>query len=400
MYLEFCLGLLEIFATHSNGEENDKICDFEKYSLNIQRADLRSAELTLRSVPTSASRMPRLVFVIVAFQDVDHLEVLIEACHLPHHLIVVHLERRSPSSFTDNVEKIANKYKNVAVVQFGSIIYQTDSVSTVNYQIMHWLTDELKISYDYLLTLGNAAYPLYGSKELSNYFQTTERNIWLGELGNKQNAGWLSWAYLERKRLIFTAGEQKYTQRTKKWKQNGFDSPIPDYIKRSMTEKTNSGNQAVFSYKVVNKLLLSPQVRELFSMAKYGCCCCLEERTWIAAAHIIGHGKEAMELPSMFQVWGGEPLCGDGSMKNAILNANATLCYRSDDVTKGSLSERQRGNFEDTSNVENSYFRGNKLLEELRLAKERGFLFARKFASGDQSSLELLERIREEIHET
>lgn len=386
MYLEFTLGLLEIFATHNSGGGNTTICDFEKYSLNIQRAELLSAGSTLRSVPISSDGLPRLVFVIIAFQDTDHLEALIEACIMPHHLILVHLERRSPPSFIDSVKKIANKYSNVAVVQFGSIIYQTDSVSTVNYQIMYWLTEELKISYDYLLTLGNAAYPLYGAQELANYFQKTERNIWLGKL-RKRYEGESSWAYLERKRLIFTAGEQKYTQRTKIWKQNGFDSPIPDYIKTNMTEKTNSGNQAVFSYKVVKQLIDSPQVKELFSMAKYGCCCCLEERTWIAAARIIGHGREAMEIGSMFQVWAGEPDCG-GSMKNAILRSNSSFCYKSIDDTKGNLFERQG----------DSYFRGDTLLEELRLTKERGFLFARKFKSGDHSSLELVEMIKKTIH--
>lgn len=411
MYLEFCLGLLEIFATHSNGEGNassttSTICDFEKYSLTIQRAaddDLRSAKSILRSVPISSDGLPRLVFVITAFQDADHLETLIEACSMPHHLTVVHLERRSPPSFTDSVHKIANKRTNVVVVQFGSIIYQTDSVSMVNYQIMHWLTEELELSYDYLLTLGNAVYPLHSAEELTNYFQKTERDIWLGELRNRK--GLTSWGYLERKRLIFSAGDQKYTQRTKKWKQNGFDLPIPDYIKTNMTEKTNSGNQAVFSYNVVKKLIDSPEVRELFSLAKYGCCSALEERTWIAAARIIGHGREAMEAASMFQVWGGEQACGSGSMKNALLRPNATICYLSEDATKGNFSERQQRNSVNTTStggvVENnkiSYFRGDKLLEELRLAKERGFLFARKFKSGDQSSLELIEMIKKDIH--
>jgi hypothetical protein len=284
MYLEFCLSLLEIYATHTdNGAGNTKICNFEKYSLQIEHNDddlLSTAEKTLRNVPVSHNDLPRLVFVIVAFQDADHLEVLIEACSMPHHFIIVHLERRSPQSFTHRVHRIANKYSNVVVVQFGSIIYPTDSVSTVNYQIMNWLTEELKLPYDYLLTLGNAAYPLHGAEEMTRYFQRTKRNIWLGELRNSKNGGgwYFSWEYLERKRLISTSGERKYTQRTKKWRQNDFVSSIPDYIKTNMTSnktKTNSGNQAVFSYKVVKRLVNSPQVKELFAIAKYGCCCCL-----------------------------------------------------------------------------------------------------------------------------
>ena len=396
MYLEFCLGLLEIYVTHSKGENNTPICDFQRYPLEIQRADLISATSALRSISTSTDGLPRLVFAIVAFQDANHLETLIEACFMPHHLIIVHLERLSPPLFTERVHEIANKYTNVVVVQFGSIIYTTDSVSTVNYQIMHWVTNELGISYDYFLTLGNAAFPLYNATELANYFKTTKRDIWLGEMRNSGNQ--VASGYLERKRLIFTAGAQKYTQRTKKWKQSGFDSTIPDYIKNSLSNKTNSGNQAVFSYKVVKKLIDSPIVRELFSIAKYGCCCCLEERTWVAAARIVGHGREALERASMFQVWGGKPVCGDGSMKNALLIANATTCYKSEDVTSGNIFERQQNNTSSKSHGGDPYFRGDQLLEELRLAKERGFLFARKFVSTDPESLQLLETIKTNIH--
>jgi len=279
MYLEFCLGLLEVYATH-NGDGNIQICDFEKYSLHIECSGdlLSTAETTLRNVSVSHDGLPRLVFVIVAFQDADHLEVLIEACMMSHHLFIIHLERRSPPSFTDHVHRIANKYSNVVVVQFGSIIYTTDSVSTINYKIMNWLTEVLKLPYNYLLTLGNAVYPLHDVEELTRYFQKSKRDIWLGELRNNNNGGWLSIGYLERKRLIFTSGGKKYTQRTKKWKQHGFVSSIPDYIKANMTEKTNSGNQAIFSYQVVKKLVSSPQVKELFGMAKYGCCCCLGKR--------------------------------------------------------------------------------------------------------------------------
>ena len=397
VYLEFCLGLLEVFATHGKGKQGDAICDFDKYPLTPKKFNLLTDESTLKSVAVSPQGLPRLVFVIIAFQDATHLETLIGACNMPQHLIVVHLERSSPTSFNQHVLEIANKYTNVVVVQFGSIIYGTDSVSTVNYQIMHWLTEEQGLVYDYYLTLGNAIYPLYGATELTNHFQSTERDIWLGDLRDHINAGGRHWEYLQRKRLVFTSGDTKFSMRTRKWKQNGFDAPIPEYIQTNMHNKTNSGNQAVFSYKVIKKLVHSPEVKELFAIAKYGCCCCLEERTWIAAANIIGYGKEAVEAASMFQVWGGRPKCGDGSMKNALLIPNATICYQSEDVTSGNLFERQRKSVNDTS-IENAYFRGDKLLEELRLAKKRGFLFARKFKSTDPDSLELIEMIKTSIH--
>jgi len=104
-----------------------------------------------------------------------------------------------------------------------------------------------------------------------------------------------------------------------------------------------------------------------------------------------------MEAASMFQVWGGESVCGAGSMKNAELRLNATICYKSVDLTRGNIFERQRHDPED-NDVANAFFRGDKLLEELHLAKERGFVFARKFKSGDPSSLELIDKIKKYIH--
>jgi hypothetical protein len=106
-----------------------------------------------------------------------------------------------------------------------------------------------------------------------------------------------------------------------------------------------------------------------------------------------------MEAASMFQVWGGvSSTCGAGSMQNAVLRLNATICYKSEDATKGNIVERQKIGLED-SDAANAFFRGDRLVEELRLAKERGFLFARKFKSGgDRNSLKLIEMIKKNIH--
>ena len=391
MVPEFALGLLEIYATHNEH------CDFTNYPLQIAY-DLSQAEMVLRKV-TAHPSLPRFAIVIVAFKDAEHLERLIKAVHMPHHFVIIHLERVTPPKYANQVRKIISQYHNIALVQFGTVTYRTDSVSMINYQIMNWLVNDLKLDYDYHLTMGGAVYPLYSSNELALYLKNSKRDVWLGELlsNGKVLVGDESgqWDYLVRKRLIFTAGEhRKYQQRTKKTKQNGFVATIPDFIKTNMTKKTNSGNQAVFSHKFVRQLTNSPQVKELFAIGKYGCCCCLEERTWITAARIIGYKEQALEAASMFQVWGGESTCGT-SMGNAVLSLNASICYKNEDATEGSIVHQQSHQAGDPV-----YVHGNEVLTTLKEAKKRGFMFARKFKSEDSNSMELLDLIQRELHQT
>jgi hypothetical protein len=392
MVPEFALGLLEVFATH-NGR-----CDFNKYPLQIANYDLNAAEAVLtktsKVLPSEAS-LPRLTIIIVAFRDAQHLSSIIKAVHLPHHFIVIHLERTTPPSYTAEVYQIAAEYQNVAVAQFGTVTYRTDSVSMINYQIMNWLVNDLKLEYDYHLTLGGAVYPLYGAKELALHLQEARRDVWLGEL--LHNGAVLTgdehsqWEYLVRKRLIFTSGERKYQQRTKKTNQNGFVASIPKFIQTNMTKKTTSGNQAVFSHKFVKEMTNSAEVKELFAIAKYGCCCCLEERTWITAARIIGYKDQALESASMFQVWGGDTTCGT-SMNNAVLSVNASICYKNEDATD-IIHEAPSKKVGDPV-----YLRGDEMVQALKNAKKRGFMFARKFKSEDPVSMELLGLIQKELH--
>jgi hypothetical protein len=391
MVPEFALGLLEIFATHRGH------CDFERFPLQIAY-DLSAAASVLRRVPSNPS-LPRLAIVIVAFKDAEHLDKLVEALHMVHHYIIIHLERLTPSSFTDQAYKIASKYLNVVVVKFGTVTYRTDSVSFINYQIMNWLVNDLLLDYDYHLTLGGAVYPLYNAKELALRLKQNHRDIWLGELLQngmllKDEAEQAQFHYLIRKRLIFTSGETKYQQRTKKYAQSGFEPIVPGFIQTNMTKKTNSGNQAIFSYKFVRQLTLSAQVKELFAIAKYGCCCCLEERTWIAAAGMIGYRDVALEQASMWQVWGGETTC-QSSMNNAILTVNASICYKNEDATE---IRQQTGQNHRSTKEEPVYIKGDKVLDALKDAKRRGFMFARKFKSDDASSMDLLRMIQQELH--
>ena len=122
---------------------------------------------------------------------------------------------------------------------------------------------------------------------------------------------------------------------------------------------------------------------EIFALSKYGCCCCLEERTWIAALSICGFAEEALQQTSMFQLWGGTSEECKSSMNNAILDRNATLCFKSEDP----------GRIDPTS----SYFRGDQLWDHIVDARQRGFLFARKFSSQLPESKSLADKIRKEL---
>lgn len=397
MVPEIILGLLEVFATHAN------LCDFSKMDLTISPGFTKQQK-QLQSVPTAPANMARLAIIIVAFRDVDHLQRIVAAVHMPHHLIVIHLERSTPAPYFEAVQtKIVASYSNVVVLQFSAVTYRTDSVSFINFQIMNWLIHNVNVVYDFHITLGGAVFPLYGNIELAKHFHQENRHVWLGELTHDgQQVRVPQYGYLQTKRLL-TTYPNKYTQRIKRKfseSQDGVFYPtLPDFIKTNMMYKTNSGNQAVYSFEVVKKLVTSPQVKQLFATAKYGCCCCLEERTWIAALFIIGYGEEALQRANMWQVWGGNKEC-TSSMNNAVLTTSEDTCFRLEDATEGSIVlnttvQQLRDNRDKSQAV---YIRGNQVMDTLKEAKRRGFMFARKFRSDDVKSMELMEGIKMEIH--
>eukprot|EP00540_Astrosyne_radiata_P018684 CAMPEP_0116837848 /NCGR_PEP_ID=MMETSP0418-20121206/8880_1 /TAXON_ID=1158023 /ORGANISM="Astrosyne radiata, Strain 13vi08-1A" /LENGTH=174 /DNA_ID=CAMNT_0004467775 /DNA_START=56 /DNA_END=580 /DNA_ORIENTATION=- len=173
-----------------------------------------------------------------------------------------------------------------------------------------------------------------------------------------------------------------------------------------MTWKTNSGNQAVYSYQVVKELTSSPQVKELFAIAKYGCCCCLEERTWIAALRMLGYGQEGMQSPSMFQIWGGKVKC-TSSVRNSVLSTQRNMCYMIGDATtttwdslKLSDDDLRRNSTTSKYTGKEIFIRGSRVWDALAKAKrEGGFLFCRKFDSNLRQSKNLLSMIQRDLHE-
>ena len=156
-----------------------------------------------------------------------------------------------------------------------------------------------------------------------------------------------------------------------------------------MIYKSTSGNQAIYGREVVQALLNSDTVMELFALAKYGCCCCMEEHSWIAALSMTGYADEALQRePMMFQSWGGGTEC-QGSMQNAVLSRNASLCYRTEDpLVQTQAAMRLPHGW---------YYQGDTTWERLRDARERGVLFARKFRSDRLDSVQLRHDIRDHL---
>lgn len=386
MEQEFVLEVLELYATFHNK------CRFDTGYPFGPSLIPPASEMFQQAQRDSPSEFATCAIVISAFRDAPQLKRLIDAIHMPQHFIVIHVERRTSPEFLQQVQEIVSHYPNVVVVQFGTIIYRTDLISTIQLQLMKWFTaSSLKV--DYYIALNGAAYPLYSAQELARHLQRSNRSVWLGELTNagspvrQSQAGLLIGA----KRLAYTRGNAtKGTFRLSQSliEQDGkFEMNISPEIHTAMSSKTVSGNQAVYSYETLEKLLSSPASLQLFALAKYACCGILEERTWIAAMHLIGLGTEALnEAGCMWQTWGGVSDKCQSSVNNAILTLNASTCFKVEDATL------QR------NTTEPLYIYGNQVMEYLVDAKNRGFLFARKFDSSSKESMVLLEDIRTKLH--
>lgn len=352
MRQEFLLELAEQYLSFEGR------CDYSNYRPTVPRnKDIKRVESVLQQQYTH-------MYIISAYHDVDQLNDLIDALYNEkrHHLILVHVEAGTSGEFRNAIDPRAT------VVSFGRVVYKTDSLSMINLRLLQWLTIDLAIQYDYVFLLNGETYPLVSSEQLL----LLNEAVYLGELNHKGKPVYEpSDMLLLHKRLIHSQTKLHRRLKTLFWQ----PYKIRESIKKHMLYKSVSGNQGVYRRDVIVELLDNDLVMELFSHAKFGCCNVLEERTWIAALDILGYRDTAMKNPSMFQVWGGAERC-KGSMSNVVLSVNDSLCYRNEhpgyDV----------------------YFWGNETLEHLKSAKDRGFLFARKFQSNDRNSTELKEIVR------
>ena len=337
--------LLELYANDHG------YCDFTRYQPRAlpphPEASQKLQQAQDKLPPeqaTTVSSSPRLCFSIIAHDDFDQLQRLVQAIHQPQHYIVIHLDRFVSRHFQQQVrDHLEARYDNVVVLCFGSIVYQTDSVSRIHWRIVWWLHTVVQLtSYGYFVTLDRSAFPLYPPTLLAQQVATTTVSsrssinsndnsnhtgdwithpvqVWLGELTlrGQRVLGNSATHVLRQRRLIYvshaatTDANEEHAVALKLHKRlprsTLSQTALPEPIAQAMRYKTHSGNQAIYSFSVIQQMLQSTLVQQLFALSKYGCCCCLEEHNWMAALELIGYQDidSALFHASMFEVWGG-----------------------------------------------------------------------------------------------
>ena len=99
--------------------------------------------------------------------------------------------------------------------------------------------------------------------------------------------------------------------------------------------------------------------------------CCGEEVSWAGALAIIGRDKDIEKPGLVWQSW----KCS-GSMHNIVLRYNKSspnVCYDSQDKLQMNQTMQMGRQIQGYNGLE----------KELRLARSRGVIFARKFVSSD-----------------
>jgi hypothetical protein len=395
--------------------------------------------------------------------------------------ILLHIDQYTSTEYHDDIQiMIASRYNyhttstgsipsirnntpyHIHIVQSDIVIYRTDSISLVNYKILYYMTIIWKYQYDYVVLCDGLSYPLVSAEEFRHVLSShPDRTVYLGQLlhngqrvqppdepQQQQPATALFLHRLYSKRLIVaaqiyitnrddTAAEKVHATTTipiklhlrlpkslypiPSSKQQQHDDPVYQNFNAHMNYKSTSGNQGIYSYKVIQQLVSSPKVQELFLLSKYSCCCCIEEHNWIAALHIIdlknktnddnrprfeGHDTDSTvnrlnpstgtnrrgifydayyRPTAMFQLWGGTSTKCQGTMSNAILSTNRDppVCYRSEDPYHSSSSDENTTIFLDMDKYQNNnYFYSNELWDVLFHAKHyRQAIMARKLTA-------------------
>ena len=332
---------------------------------------------------------------------------------------------------------------NVFCITFGTILYSTDTVSLIQWRILNWLLHDIKFTnFDYYVTLDGASFPLWSPQDLLQQLvqssasttttttrttttkttttttaetDNTDKNdqvqptsphlVWLGpqlhkgkllsipsseSIASSSSSLALQQQYLallRRKRVFYTTHDTiKLTQRLPRalFGQQDISHNLLNAL--LVGGKSHSGNTAVYARSVVQQLVESAQVQELFALSKYVAYCCMQERTWRAALYLIHvqpdnnqqqfqssipqqqqqqqeeekellHGQEEEEHddlatrnivfspPAVFQVYGSDtttPGVCESSKRNAILIT--TIIKESETIIPTKLSHGSSNN--------------------------------------------------------
>ena len=381
IYQEFFGQLLEQYLQRNNDKDDNAYCNYSHY-----RPTVPSHAAPALSWSSSSCR---IVAIISAFRDAPHLTQLLQALQHEQICIVLHVDDsvfRATLQTTLDELLLLHSNQSIVVLQFGAVLYRTDSLSMINLRILRWLTESPNdLHYDYVMLLDGSAYPLVSPTELvqrllllnnNNTQQQQQRHVYLGALTHQgQNVTGMVNAQVRWQRWRLLDPVTKWHRRLPRLHPAPKD--LPQHLSQHLIYKSTSGNQAVYSRTVVQALLNSNSVMELFARAKYGCCCCIEEHSWMAALSMIGYADEALsEEPFMFQSWGGGSHKCVGTMNNAVLSRNDSLCFRTE------------------TGDDELYYHGNETWDRLQMARARGVLMARKFQSSRADSVQLREDIR------
>ena len=268
---EVILQGLEIFARASG------VCNFSLYTPTVPVTTGEQVQLNtlVQRLPVPPPNEVRLVYCISVFGDFPQLKALVDAITLPQHLLIVHLERRTPVELVNKVRDLSRSHPNLLVLKYGSITYPTDSLSQVFLQIMRLVTSTLKVEYDYVVTLGASAYPLWEAHELAQKLYAEERYVRIGRMvyhgGLKRlckrhasSFGVVLSRGMGPKKLVPLNGLLRSHADTSMLKAEKFLPPKLNLCRK----KTNSGNTAAFDRAAVETLLVSAPAMSFLSRFK------------------------------------------------------------------------------------------------------------------------------------
>lgn len=383
---EVALQGLELFSRAAGA------CNFSEYQPTVPQTALMLSGNPASSISVlqdPPEDMARIVFCISAFSDFPQLEQLVGAILLPHHLIIIHLERRTPPDFVAHVEQLSKIHKNIIVLQFGSVIYPTDSISHIFLQIMQWVTKDLGLGYDYLMTLGSSTYPLFNAPDMARFLKKDGRRVRLGRMIYGNGKG-LCLRHAVSFSIVFSRGMGK-KEKILDDNMNIFLAniqmpngtllpPATAFLPRSIarcTKKVNSGNTAAYDRDTVLDLLESGDAKDILSRFKQAGGCCNEESSWGGALASIGRGPDVDKVGMMWQAWPCQ-----SAMHNIQLTGKIGCIHIFDSAAGWVRGGRKISGLEEIE-------------QELKNAKDRGHLFARKFSSSD---LHWINWIKQHLH--
>jgi hypothetical protein len=374
MHSEVSLQALERFAMAK------RACDFTRYRPSVpQLANRRNIQRRVQKIPDAAgsSEEARLAFLISAHNDTVQLQKMVEVIHLPQHLILIHLEEGEDEAFCSEVRSTLS-YPNVVVLQFGRIVYPTDSLSHVFLQMMRFVHEELHFQYDYLITLGSNAYPLWGAHEMAQWLRSTPPRVRMGIFATKNTTRLAD----RRARTIGATFQKERVAEASLWHfeptQNNRAATVPagmptldDFAPKDLWAckfKATSGNTAAFDYKTMDLLLNSSDAMEMLANFRSTGGCCVEESSWAAAVTIAIGVERSAEIAQPGAMWQGWAF--GKAMSNAVLHDR-------NDSLSIDIYDTSAGHFPFGRSVKG--IQG--VQEELGNAKRRGNLFARKLSS-------------------